>query len=41
MVSEESIAVFLSEFDLQVEEIRKIYARLERKVARAQGGEIS
>ncbi len=36
MVAKEAIVVFLSEFDLQVEEIEKVYARLEGKVAKAQ-----
>jgi len=40
MVSEETVTLFLSEFDLQVEEIRKIYARLEGKAAKVQEGGI-
>ena len=36
MVAEEAIAVFLSEFDFQVESIKQIYGRLEEKAARAQ-----
>jgi len=41
MVSEESIAVFLSEFDLQVEEIVSIYGLLEEKILRTQEGPVA